>query len=66
MTGAHDEKVIERALDIAVDLFHLSGAYLEETDTAPATVDEIKDFFIQNAYEELGYTKDDLGRWVKL
>lgn len=66
MTGAHDEKVIERALDIAVDRFHISGAYLEETDTAPAAVDEIKDFFIQKAYEELGYIKDPLGRWVKL
>lgn len=65
MTGAHNEKVIERALDIAVDLFHISGAYLEETDTAPATDEEIKAFFIQKAYEELGYTKNDLGRWCK-
>lgn len=66
MTGAHNEIVIERALDIAVDLFHISGAYLEETDSTPATVGEIKDFFIQKAYEELGYVKDPLGRWVKL
>ncbi len=65
MTGAHDEKIIERAFEIACDLFRINGTYLDESDSAPATAEEIRDFLISKAYEELGYTKDDLGRWVK-
>lgn len=65
MTGAHDEKVIERALDIAAFLLASLEVPFEENGP-PATPEEIKDFLIGKGYQELGYTKDDLGRWVKI
>lgn len=64
MTGAHDEKVIERALDVAASYCAYIGTVIE-TGGDLATKEEIKTFFINWAYQDLGYTKDELGRWVK-
>lgn len=65
MTGAHDEKIIERALDIAVFLLASLEIPLEENGP-PVTQEELKEFLFSKAHQELGYTKDDLGRWVKI
>ena len=65
MTGAHDEKVIERALNLVAAYCAGRGTVIERNNPRPATPEEIKTFFIDWAYEELGYIKDPLGRWCK-
>ena len=64
MTGAHNEKVIERALEIATGMLFFLDMPMDR-GRPPATEEEIREFLITKAYEELGYTKDSLGRWCE-
>lgn len=66
MTGAHNEKVIEQALDFACEYLEERGTQIEPTGPECDTAENIKTAFINYAYMELGYIKDPLGRWVKL
>lgn len=65
MTGAHDEKVIERALDLAAAYLECRGTQIDKTGPEHDTKENIKAAFINYAYMELGYTRDPLGRWCK-
>ena len=48
MTGAHNEKVIERALDNIAAYCASIGTVIDRTAPAPATPEEIKTFFIES------------------
>lgn len=65
MTGAHNEKIIERAFQNVVTLLHIRNFSINPSRT-PATRKEIEEYLIQTAYQKIGLTKDDSGRWVKL
>lgn len=66
MTGAHDEKVIERALDFACEYLEQRGTQIDPTGPERDTAENIKTAFINYAYLELGYFRGSLGRWLKL
>lgn len=65
MTGAHNEKVIEQALDFACEYLEWRGTRIDD-DGPEVAKEDIKAFFIDYAYKKLGYIKDPLGRWGKL